>query len=315
MKQKPFDMETAMEIAHQQMLFSDQFISNYAMFLEKFDNDSLISGDIRNAVDFFETEIDRLEKAYSEGCFADYSLETARFFLKNGLRKILDALPNKTIPFNEESEQRAYTLLRTRFAPRILERGNHKFTQDWFEYHANAWRRMFGGLASQSHLRILEVGAYEGRSSCWILDNILTRGMGVLVVVDNFKDRQVEQRFDYNISVSNKAHNVVKLKGNSQDILKQLERNVFDLIYIDGSHDAMDVFQDAVLSLELLKVNGFLVFDDYGNFLLNDLFYSKGLHRKFYQEPKESIDYFTKANRSRFFVISKGWQVVLRKKG
>jgi predicted O-methyltransferase YrrM len=37
----------------------------------------------------------------------------------------------------------------------------------------------------------------------------------------------------------------------------------YDFIYIDGSHKAADVLEDAVLSFRLLKVGGLLIFDDY----------------------------------------------------
>jgi predicted O-methyltransferase YrrM len=37
----------------------------------------------------------------------------------------------------------------------------------------------------------------------------------------------------------------------------------FDLIYIDGSHQAPDVLTDAVMSFQLLKVGGVMIFDDY----------------------------------------------------
>ena len=39
--------------------------------------------------------------------------------------------------------------------------------------------------------------------------------------------------------------------------------NYFDFIYIDGSHMASDVLSDAILSFELLKIDGIMGFDDY----------------------------------------------------
>jgi len=37
----------------------------------------------------------------------------------------------------------------------------------------------------------------------------------------------------------------------------------YDIVYIDGSHVANDVLQDAVLVWQLVKVGGFMIFDDY----------------------------------------------------
>lgn len=39
--------------------------------------------------------------------------------------------------------------------------------------------------------------------------------------------------------------------------------NKFDFIYVDGLHLSQDVLYDALLSFDLLKVGGILIFDDY----------------------------------------------------
>jgi hypothetical protein len=39
--------------------------------------------------------------------------------------------------------------------------------------------------------------------------------------------------------------------------------NYFDFVYVDGSHQAPDVMCDAVLGFRLLKIDGFMAFDDY----------------------------------------------------
>lgn len=40
------------------------------------------------------------------------------------------------------------------------------------------------------------------------------------------------------------------------------EKLRFDLIYVDASHVAIDVLQDAVVCWRLLEVEGILIFDD-----------------------------------------------------
>jgi hypothetical protein len=37
----------------------------------------------------------------------------------------------------------------------------------------------------------------------------------------------------------------------------------FDLIYVDGSHQASDVLTDAIIAFQLLRVGGVMIFDDY----------------------------------------------------
>jgi hypothetical protein len=45
--------------------------------------------------------------------------------------------------------------------------------------------------------------------------------------------------------------------------MRELESESFDIIYIDGGHAAWTVFQQAGLAWQLLKNDGFLIFDDY----------------------------------------------------
>jgi hypothetical protein len=81
----------------------------------------------------------------------------------------------------------------------------------------------------------------------------------------------VERRFDHNTSlaVANTAKPVAlrKMKQNSRDALAGLiatgELESFDLIYIDGSHEAPDVLADATMAFPLLRVRGTMIFDDY----------------------------------------------------
>ncbi len=37
----------------------------------------------------------------------------------------------------------------------------------------------------------------------------------------------------------------------------------FDLIYVDGSHQASDVLTDSIMAFQLLRVGGVMIFDDY----------------------------------------------------
>jgi predicted O-methyltransferase YrrM len=81
---------------------------------------------------------------------------------------------------------------------------------------------------------------------------------------------EVERRFDRNIAIAQlrAQHDVRvrKLKKTSVKALVELithNEALFDLIYVDGSHQATDVLQDAILSFQLLRVGGLLIFDDY----------------------------------------------------
>jgi predicted O-methyltransferase YrrM len=81
----------------------------------------------------------------------------------------------------------------------------------------------------------------------------------------------VENRFHHNTQLTIKsAPKKVSLflhKAYSDSALIKLlssdKKNYFDLIYVDGSHQASDVLFDAVVSFKLLRVDGIMVFDDY----------------------------------------------------
>ena len=80
---------------------------------------------------------------------------------------------------------------------------------------------------------------------------------------------------------------------------------MYDFIYIDGSHTAPDVLTDACMAWPLLKLEGFMVFDDYAWGNPRD-----ALHR-----PKIAIDAFTNIFGETAEIVHVGYQLVVRKKG
>jgi hypothetical protein len=43
------------------------------------------------------------------------------------------------------------------------------FTVDWFTGYINGWKSLFD-ITGYPH-NVLEIGSFEGRSACWILEN------------------------------------------------------------------------------------------------------------------------------------------------
>ena len=164
------------------------------------------------------------------------------------------------------------------------------FEQNWFELVREDWERLTALIRDGRRLRVLEIGSFEGASTTWMLDNLLDHSESSMVAVDTFQggmehqaeDRgsstdqtaadgvnydlhSLEARFLRNVKQCQNFHKLRVLKANSQDALITLiqETAVFDFIYIDGSHVALDVLHDAVLSWRMLSVGGTIVFDDY----------------------------------------------------
>ena len=152
----------------------------------------------------------------------------------------------------------------------------YKFTSDWFSPKIPGWKRIQEGKkwSGNSKLTVIEIGSFEGRSSCWILNNLLANDESRLYCIDTFEGSlehntkqsdRLYDRFIHNIRCTGKENQVEVMVGRSDDqLIELIAKGVnADLIYIDGSHMAKDVLTDAVLSWKLLKSSGVMIFDDY----------------------------------------------------
>lgn len=201
---------------------------------------------------------------------------------------------------------------------------NYDFTTDWFTRFAGVWREL---LRRYPPTRLLEIGSYEGRTACFLVETCASERDIELHCVDSWGGGVehdagamplVEQRFDRNIAAAcaaaPRAVAFHKHKSLSSDALIKLlaegRQESFDLIYVDGSHQAPDVLADAVLAFMLLRAGGLLIFDDY-------LWSLEGSGRQdFYQMPKPAIDAFINIYQRRLTVIGAPlYQLYVRKTG
>lgn len=132
------------------------------------------------------------------------------------------------------------------------------------------WEKLLEGYKGKPNLRFLEIGCFEGRATLWLLENILTDPSSQITVIDTFAGSQehdkmdlssLEKRFRDNIEPY--KDKVIVYKSKSQSLFPTADRAYFDFIYIDGSHEAIDVLRDAVCSWDMLKPGGMIIFDDY----------------------------------------------------
>ena len=161
--------------------------------------------------------------------------------------------------------------------------------------------------------KILEVGTFAGTSLVGFLENVqdstavvidpwenyteTVDGKNTLITTTNFKN--IEQTFYKNTFCF--RNRIKVLKGSSRKKLLELV-DKFDFIYIDGSHKCLDVHLDACLSWRLLKVGGYMGFDDY-LFNTGDVLGS----------PKEAVDHFMREHSGEFRVVFSGYRVFLEK--
>jgi predicted O-methyltransferase YrrM len=153
----------------------------------------------------------------------------------------------------------------------------YKFTESWSNNVKPLWDSIFDQLKAST---ILEVGSFEGGSTCYLIEKIGLKNDLEIHCIDTWlggiehqgKEMSlVESNFDHNtnlaISKVKQKITLKKHKNKSELVLSSLlaegREKYFDFIYIDGSHQAPDVLCDAILGFKLLKRNGVMVFDDY----------------------------------------------------
>jgi SAM-dependent methyltransferase len=179
----------------------------------------------------------------------------------------------------------------------------YDFTADWFGGHIPVWQTALAHLAGRPDVDFLEVGCFEGRATVWLLGNILTHPGARIDCVDVFFDPSYEWRFDHNIRTALGTSKVQKRKGRSQEILRGLPFAHYDAVYIDGSHAAVDVLEDAVLAFRLLKPGGVLIFDDY----------EWNAHQDPLLLPKIAINAFLGIYQRQYEMLHMGYQVIIKK--
>lgn len=190
-----------------------------------------------------------------------------------------------------------------------------EFTQDWLSNAELIFKLTLDPLKGKDNLQFLEIGSFEGRSAIWMLDNVLTGNNCKITCIDSFKGSNefneklikvdgLEQRFLSNMKPYIGKYQL--LKGQAEVLLR--DKNLidkFDVIYIDGSHEASDTLEDACLSYRLLKVNGLMLLDDY-------MWHYDRLQP--YQTPKVAIDGFMASFKNKMKPEQVSWKtVVLRK--
>ncbi len=131
--------------------------------------------------------------------------------------------------------------------------------------------RAFAAAHGPEKIRYLEIGAYEGLNLTFL--DWLLPGRLEAVAIDPWFDETfnphekfhaVEARFRHNIALT--GHKTLDArKGFSGDVLPVMRKGgaAFDLIYVDGSHTALDVMLDLCFCASLLRVGGMMILDDY----------------------------------------------------
>ena len=160
------------------------------------------------------------------------------------------------------------------FINSIYKSYNFEFP-DWFSNKIPIFIYSLDKYKFDNKVDILEIGSFEGRSSIFFL-NYFKRKIPItninLTCVDTWMGsnetfhekidfNRVEKNFDTNIEYFSK--NIKKNKCTSANFFKLNYDHLYDLIFIDGSHEFEDVLLDAKSSFKVLKKGGLIIFDDF----------------------------------------------------
>ena len=180
------------------------------------------------------------------------------------------------------------------------------FTADWFTHNIPNFEKCMAEIGEQRK-KFLEIGSYEGRSTCWLLQNGLDKDGGVIACIDPYPNMsEVEERFWGNIKeVIGSAQGIHAFKEPSYQALGEMIKFkepysfTFDFIYIDGDHDPATTLTDACMAWGLLRQGGVMLFDDY----------------EYPQEPtKVGIQGFMQGFVGKYDLVLQNYQLAVKKK-
>tara|TARA_B100000614_G_scaffold253108_1_gene266629 strand:+ start:315 stop:1037 length:723 start_codon:yes stop_codon:yes gene_type:complete len=147
-----------------------------------------------------------------------------------------------------------------------------KITYDFFSRNIFDWYNVLDDFKNEK-FKYLEIGSFEGNSALFMIKYFKNSS---LVCVDQWRQlyetdgkregyehlpiASVEKNFDDNLK--NYTNRFVK-KKTSADLFFAKNNELFDIIFVDGSHYAKDVWNDCLNSWSILRKYGILILDDY----------------------------------------------------
>jgi len=158
-----------------------------------------------------------------------------------------------------------------------------RFRKGWFRLRNQRTFSLYlvNRYPSNKPINVLTIGVFEAMAETWLLQNIACHPDSRIVSMDPWQATGKLDQDYMDECFKNAQHNlfpwkdqVTLLRGFSQDILPRaveegslagIAAKQFDLLYIDGNHEAEPVYQDALNCLMLARSGAWMVFDDVRN--------------------------------------------------
>ena len=182
-----------------------------------------------------------------------------------------------------------------------------KTTSDYFSLNAYYWDLIIN--KNFNTFSYLEIGSWEGNSALYILENFKTKKVVCVDIWDLYEDSYKNESFK---RFENFQSNLLSYKDrysffkNTSDIFFQDNNEKFDIIYIDGWHEAPQVYKDICNSWNCLNKDGIIICDDY--------FYGDIKSNLNTNLPADSINRFIQENENKVKVLNvNNTQVFIKK--
>jgi hypothetical protein len=186
----------------------------------------------------------------------------------------------------------------------------YTFTINTFTDRIPSWTKLLDEFKGKPNINYLEIGAFEGRSALWVLENILTHPTSKLTIIDAFEEHSYNT-FLSNINLSGEATKFKILRGLSTHKIRELPFNSIDVAYVDGSGKGIVMLSDLVSTWNLVKVGGLIICSRYS---LNAALRKAAGLQPDDPGPHEAIDAFVKLYNPYINVLAfQQGQVVFRK--
>lgn len=187
-----------------------------------------------------------------------------------------------------------------------------QFSTDWTTNNTGNWMNAIGHLAGRPGVQGLEIGTWEGRSTAWFLEHIVTGDGAKITTVD-----RNHKRFENNRQILDDVYgaHLVSLERDATEFLlrEAFHGNQYDFIYMDAAKDSALLIEHAGLAWKILKKGGVLIFDDY-QWPGNNPSLEGNSPRHFSNPPRIAIDAFLTCKYLEHDLLHKAWQAIVRKK-
>jgi hypothetical protein len=188
--------------------------------------------------------------------------------------------------------------------------GHKKYFLELIDYFNNNYVK----VQNKEPIKVLEVGSFTGISLINII-KLIPNSIGIGLdkwsnydeneLLNNINALKIEDSFYKNIKVEGLEERIKGVKGDSSEVLFQMlmKKEIYDFIYIDGSHLSFDCYYDLMISWRLLSKGGILAIDDY--------LYNSDID--ILNSPFEGINHFLKKYQNEIKILHKGYRVFLQK--